>query len=198
MWLCYMYKLLLQLTGSKPLHLAALKGNMDVMRILITECGCKADLGDEVGMITWHILVYLTTIAMTTLFNITPHRIAQTGDTALHYSAAEGHLSAMRILVKEFKVNPDVVNKVSMILVSCLPVYVICIAWWLCNHGECIHCMGDPCKWDRLEGKIGSEVELFTWLPQKVLPIAHSQYNNILEHTLNANSLAEKSGQTGV
>ena len=47
-----LYKLLLQLTGSKPLHLAALKDNMDVMRILITECGCKADLGDEVVMIT--------------------------------------------------------------------------------------------------------------------------------------------------
>ena len=40
--------LLLQGTGSKPLHLAALKDNMDVMRILITECGCKADLGDAV------------------------------------------------------------------------------------------------------------------------------------------------------
>ena len=39
---------LLQLGGAKPLHLAALKDNMDVMRILITECGCKADLRDEV------------------------------------------------------------------------------------------------------------------------------------------------------
>ena len=43
-----MFHLLLQLRGYKPLHLAALKGNMDVMRVLITECGCKADLGDEV------------------------------------------------------------------------------------------------------------------------------------------------------
>ena len=39
---------LLQLHGHKPLHLAAVKGDMDVMRVLITECGCKADLGDEV------------------------------------------------------------------------------------------------------------------------------------------------------
>ena len=43
--------LLLQLGSAKPLHLAALKDNMDVMRILITECGCKADLRDEVLMI---------------------------------------------------------------------------------------------------------------------------------------------------
>ena len=44
----HILQLLLQLSGSKPLHLAAVKGNMDVMRILITDCGCKADLGDEV------------------------------------------------------------------------------------------------------------------------------------------------------
>ena len=42
---------ILQFDGPKPLHLAALKGNMDVMRLLITECGCKADLRDPVRVI---------------------------------------------------------------------------------------------------------------------------------------------------
>ena len=34
--------------GVKPLHLTAVKCNLDAMRILITECGCKADLRDLV------------------------------------------------------------------------------------------------------------------------------------------------------
>ena len=40
---------LLQFDGPKPLHIAALTGKVDILRLLITECGCKADLEDEVG-----------------------------------------------------------------------------------------------------------------------------------------------------
>ena len=47
----------------------------------------------------------------------------QNGLTVLHYTASQGHLSAMRTLVKEFKVDPDVVDKVG-ILYACQPVYV--------------------------------------------------------------------------
>ena len=42
------YISLLQFDGPKPLHIAAIMGNVDVMRMLINECGCKADLRDEV------------------------------------------------------------------------------------------------------------------------------------------------------
>ena len=40
---------------------------------------------------------------------------AQDGRTILHYAAGQGHLSATRTLVKEFKVDPDVVDKVSIV-----------------------------------------------------------------------------------
>ena len=40
---------LLQFDGPKSLHIAALTGKVDILRLLITECGCKADLEDEVG-----------------------------------------------------------------------------------------------------------------------------------------------------
>ena len=40
--------LLMQFNGPKALHLAAINGNLDAIRVLITECGCKADLRDEV------------------------------------------------------------------------------------------------------------------------------------------------------
>ena len=39
---------LLQFDGPKPLHIAALMGSVDIMRMLINECGCKADLRNEV------------------------------------------------------------------------------------------------------------------------------------------------------
>ena len=43
---------LLQSDGPKPLHIAALTGNLDILRLLITECGCKADIRDEVDVHT--------------------------------------------------------------------------------------------------------------------------------------------------
>ena len=42
------YISLLQFDGPKPLHIAALMGSVDIMKILINECGCKADLRNEV------------------------------------------------------------------------------------------------------------------------------------------------------
>ena len=64
---------------------------------------------------------------------------AQAGQTALHYTAGKGHLSAMRHLVKEFKVDPDVVDKVSIVCISaslCLFMY-----YMLGEHASTFFCL---------------------------------------------------------
>ena len=41
---------------------------------------------------------------------------AQTGRTALHYTARQGYVSTMRTLVNEFHLDPNVADKVSITL----------------------------------------------------------------------------------
>ena len=41
--------------------------------------------------------------------------ILQRGLTALHLSASRGHLDALKALVKEFKLDPNAVDKVSLL-----------------------------------------------------------------------------------
>ena len=66
----------------------------------------------------------------------------QTGRTVLHYTASEGHISTMRTLVKEFKINPDVVDNVGAICMSA-PVYVLYI---VLLHDEAIHQRREVCN----------------------------------------------------
>ena len=68
----------------------------------------------------------------------------QNGLTALHYAAGQGHLSAMRTLVKEFKLDPDVVDKVSIVCMSaslCLFVYSQLNYCLLDEHASTFFCL---------------------------------------------------------
>ena len=69
---------------------------------------------------------------------------AQAGQTALHYTAGKGHLSAMRHLVKEFKLDPDVVDKVSIVCISaslCLFMYSHLHDCMLGEHASTFFCL---------------------------------------------------------
>lgn len=50
----------------------------------------------------------------------------QKGLTALHFSALKGHLHVLRALVNEFKVDPDVVDNVSLMQMH-VHVYLLCV-----------------------------------------------------------------------
>ena len=59
--------------------------------------------------------------------------LVQSGLTALHVCNFGGHLHVMRSLVKEFNVNPDVVDKVSMMLChlwSCMSAITVLLSTW--------------------------------------------------------------------
>ena len=67
--------------------------------------------------------------------------LMQNGLTALHICIFRGHLNVMRTLVKEFHLDPDVVDKVSIMLCHmCVYLYVslLCILEYMCVLGYMI------------------------------------------------------------
>ena len=113
--------------GGTLLHLAAHSDNVDVIKYLINECGCRETL-DGVGILPVHYACIWGNLNTIKCFinkqNCNdPSCRDLIGRTPLHHACAGGHMNIIHCLVIELGCDPRIANKTGT-----LPIHIACQA----------------------------------------------------------------------